>query len=392
VDKLPETIFNRLKIGSNADCSIASQIADQIRWLIVTNEVRPGEKLPSVRGLAEYLNINFHTVRAAYRLLEESNLIFTRQGQGSTVIEYSSSTIVSNNTTPTHTFGIIVPDLRNPFYPSFLNGAAYVASQHNVLVITCDTQEQIHLGKAFFEMLITKRVDGMLISPFGVYPDPKDQFSIDQFYDFPIPLVFVDRPNVNGYSVLLDARGAGYKSTQHLIDHGHKKIAILTGNRKIPTLNECYRGYLSALEENGLQFDEHLVVEVNEFSYHEGYQAAVNLIQKGLLPSAIFAAGDMLAIGAMKALRENGIRIPEDVAFTGYNDIDVSNYVSPALTSVSTPVRQMGEESTKLLLKLVSKQPVSRQPIVMDTTLVIRESCGCRPEKIIPHLNEKGSI
>lgn len=377
-DEIPETIFQRLKVGFNQDCSIASQIAEQIRWLIVTNEIGTGAKLPPVRHLAEYLDVNLHTIRAAYRQLEESKLITTRQGLGSIVIDYAPSAIVSNNALPTNTFGIIVPDLQNPFYPSFLNGAARIANQHNVLIITCDTQEQIPLGKAFFEMLISRRVDGIIVAPWGLYPDVEDMFSTGDFYDFPIPLVFVDRPNVRGYSVLLDAVGSGYQATQHLIDHGHKKIAIFTGSLKIPTLHECYQGYRLALEKHGLVLDEGLVMEVNEFSYEAGYNAALELIREDRLPPAIFAAGDMLAIGAMKALREHGYRIPQDVAFSGYNDIDVSNYISPSLTSVTIPVRQMGEESLQMLLKLVNNQPVSKPPLLLQTELVIRESCGCQ--------------
>lgn len=373
-----EIIFKRLQVGLNENCSLASQIADQIRWLIVVNEIKPGDILPSVRTLADHLNVNLHTVRAAYRLLEGSNLISTRQGLGSVVLEYDPSATVATNTLPTNTFGIIVPDLQNPFYPSLLSGAGKVASAQNVLMITCDTREHTTLGKAFFDMLIAKRVDGMLLSPMGSYPSTIDYFDSGEFYDFPIPLVFVDRPNIKGYSVILDGKGAGFKGTQHLIGHGHQKIAMLTGNLDIPTLHTVYEGYQEALENGGLSFDERIVVDVKEFSYQAGYLAGLKLIEEHLLPSAIFAAGDMLAIGAMKALREHAIRIPEDVAIVGYNDIDICNFVSPTLTSITISAEKMGEESARLLLALMNKQSVSRQPLTIPTALVIRESCGCK--------------
>ncbi len=377
-----EIIFQRLQVGLNENCSIASQIADQIRWLIVVNEIKAGDILPSVRTLADHLHVNLHTVRAAYRLLEETKLISTRQGLGSIVLDYDPSKTVSTHMLPTNTFGIIVPDLQNPFYPSFLSGAAKVASAHNVLMITCDTREKNTIGKAFFDMLIAKRVDGIIISPLGTDPEPSDFFDYGTFYDFPIPLVFADRPNVKGYSVLLDGKGAGYKGTQHLIDHGHRKIAMLTGNLSIPTLYTVYEGYREALEKNSLVLDDRLVIDVKEFSYQAGYRATVQLIENHLLPSAIFAAGDMLAIGAMKALREHAIRMPQDVAIVGYNDIDACDYAAPSLTSITIPMEKMGEESAKLLLALMKKQKVSRQPIMMPTELVIRESCGChRPDR-----------
>jgi len=373
-----DIIFQRLQVGVNENCSIASQIADQIRWLIVVNEIKSGDILPSVRLLADHLNINLHTVRAAYHMLEELKLISTRQGLGSVVLDYDPSATVATNMLPTNTFGIIVPDLQNPFYPSFLSGAGKIASAQNVLMITCDTHEKVTLGKAFFDMLIAKRVDGIIVSPMGSYPTTTDFFDTSEYYDFPIPLVFADRPNVKGYSVLLDGKGAGFKGTQHLVQHGHRKIAMLTGNLTIPTLYTVYEGYQEALESNGLKLDERIVIDVKEFSYQAGYRAALQLIENHLLPSAIFAAGDMLAIGAMKALRENAIRIPEDVAIIGYNDIDVCGFVAPALTSITIPMEKMGEESAKLLIALMNKQNIPRQPLTMPTELVIRGSCGCK--------------
>jgi LacI family transcriptional regulator len=380
MDQQPSDRFQRIKVGINTNCSIPSQVADQLRWLIVTGEIKVGEKLPPVRNLADQLKVNLHTVRAAYRVLEDSHLIETRQGLGSVVVEYAPSETVTSNELPTHTIGIIVPDLQNPFYPALLSGAAKVAREHNVLMITCDTKEQVTTGKAFFDMLISKRVDGMLISPMGASSSTADFFSNSEFFDFPIPLVFIDRPDVKGYSVLLDARGSGFKATRHLIEHGHQQIGMFTGDLCIPTLHECYEGYLSALDSAGIHYDPAILVEVKEFSYEAGYRAALQLIQKSILPKAIFAAGDMLAIGAMKALRENHIRVPQDVAIAGYNDIDVSNYVTPALTSVTIPVAQMGEASANLLIQLLNNQAVNRKPVLMPTELIIRESCGCRPK------------
>lgn len=381
MDSILDIVFNRLEVKLNAGSSFASQIADQIRWLIVTSEIKPGVKLPPVRNLADQLGVNLHTVRAAYRLLEDSELITTRQGVGSVVLEYSASAIVSNNPVLTNTIGIIVPDLQNPFYPLLVNGVSRVANDQNVLVIISDTTEKVALGNAFVDMLISKKVDGILVSSFGTQPLTDDRFSDGDFFNFPVPLVFIDRPHIRGYSVNLDARGAGFKTTQHLIDHGHRSIAVITGCLQVPTLCECYQGYREALDANGLVFDDRLGVEVQGFTYQEGYEAALELIHRGRLPSAIFAAGDILAIGAMKALKENGIRVPEDVAIMGYNDIDVSDFVSPLLSSVTIPVREMGEASAKMLLKLVNKQPVEQTCILMPTELVIRESCGCHPKK-----------
>ena len=377
MQKSSEIIFQRLQVQHKQDCSFAVQIADQIRWLIVSNQINPGDRLPPVRELAGHLQVNLHTVRAAYRRLEENNLIFTRRGLGSVVADYQPADTIMANNIPTHTFGVIVPDLGNPFYPAFLSGAADVAQQNHVLLITCDTQERYSLGKAHFEMLITKKVDGMLIAPWGLDPDEEDIFN-GEFYDYPIPLVFVDRPNVAGYAALLDAFNAGLLATQHLIEHGHKRIAMITGSLVVPTLHQVYQGYCSALENESLALDESLVIQAHGFTYDEGYRCVQRLIRNRQLPGAIFAAGDMYAVGAMKALREQRIRVPEDVAIVGYNNIDVADYTQPALTSVSTPIRELGRQSAQLLLRLVSREPVPEKHVILPSELVIRESCGCQ--------------
>ncbi len=372
-----EVIFNSVQVDQKLDCSIVAQIADQIHWLIVSKQINPGDRLPAVRKLADHLHVNLHTVRAAYHRLEGSKMICTRRGLGSLVVNYEPSDTISTNSMPTHTFGVIVPDLGNPFYPAFLSGAARIAQQQHVLLITSDTQERYSLGKAYFEMMIAKRVDGMLILPWGFNAEDGESVNGD-LYNYPIPLVFVDQPNVDGYSVLLDSKKAGILATQHLIEHGHKKVAMITGRLSSPTLHQVFQGYRSTLEKNGLPFHPQLVIEANDFSYAEGYRVTKSLIETRQLPTAIFAAGDMYAVGAMKALRENNLRVPEDVAIVGYNNIDVSNFTIPTLTSVSTPIHDLGVKSAELLLKLVKREEVARDKIILPSQLIVRESCGCQ--------------
>ena len=374
--KISELIYQQLHLQLDHDCSIAGQIANHIRWLIVSKQINPNDKLPPIREMADHLNVNFHTIRAAYKRLEDNNLIATRRGLGSVVIKHQTADTIITNSISSQTFGVIVPDLGNPFYPAFLSGAARIAQQHHILLITCDSQESYNSGKAQFEMLITKGVDGMLIAPWGLSPHSEEIFK-GQFYDFPIPLVFVDRPNIEGYSVLLDAENAGFQATQHLINHHHTDIAIITGNLSVPTLGQVYQGYLTALKDNNLPFNPDMVYETNEFSFAEGYRCTQMLINGKHLPSAVFTAGDMFAVGALKALREHHIRVPEDIAIVSYNNIDLAEFTNPSLTSVSTPITNLGEQSAELLFKLVNHLPVKNRNIILPSKLIIRESCGC---------------
>ncbi len=376
-------IFDRVRIDEKQDRPLVAQIADQIHWLIVSKQINPGDRLPPVRELARHLQINLHTVRAAYHRLEENKMIYTRRGIGSVVVDYDLSDTICTNRILTHTFGVIVPDLANPFYPAFLSGAARVAQKHHVLLMTSDTQDNRKLAKAYFEMLIAKHVDGILLAPWGMGPHDDNIVSIvnGDLYNYPVPLVFVDQPDVDGYAVLLDSKNAGFLATQHLIEHGHTKIAIITGRLSVPTLYQVFEGYLSALELHGLKYCPQLVIEADNFSYAEGYRVTRTLIESGNLPTAIFAAGDMFAVGAMKALREKKLQVPGDVAIVGYNNIDVANFTQPTLTSVSTPIQELGEKSAELLLKLVNREPVAQRKIVLPSRLIVRESCGCQPSK-----------
>ena len=376
--KAKEIIFQKLKVEDNQDCSFAAQIADQIHWLIVSKQIQPGDRLPSIRKLADHLNVNLHTVSAAYHRLEDNRLIATRQGLGSVVVEYQPADTIFNTSIPTHTFGVIVPDLGNPFYPAFLSGAAKVAQENHVHLMPSDTQEPHSLGKAHFDMRIAKRVDGMLIAPWGFRHDGEDEFFQGDFYDYPIPLVFVDQPHIRGHAVLLDAKNAGFLATEHLAQHGHDEIAMISGDLSVPTLNEVYQGYLSALDRAGLSPSPDLLIECRGFTYQEGCRAANQLIESGRLPTAIFAAGDLFAVGAMKALRDAQIRIPEDVAIVGYNNVDLANYTTPTLTSVSTPIHELGRKSARLLLDLVSGRPIPQKQMTLPSRLVVRQSCGCR--------------
>jgi DNA-binding LacI/PurR family transcriptional regulator len=367
-----------LKIEIRNEKQIAATLADQLMWLIASGQIRAGERLPSVRTLARQLGIHLHTVRAAYHKLEEHHLVRTRPGAGTIVQEYEALALADRTSgTPTHTVGVIVPDLANPFYPQLLSGIEQVARDKHILLITCDTQEDHQKGKEYLKLLIAKRVDGLIIAPYGLHHHGGDQENGLPDPCCPVPVVYVDRPELTSANVLLDAAGAGYAATRHLIEHGHTEIAIITGRRDIVTLQQCYSGYRNALEESDCELDPERVFEVDKFSFEIGYAAAQNMLARRALPTAIFIAGDLLAVGAMRAFREGGLRIPEDIAIIGYNDIPLSAYTVPPLTSVRTPTYELGVMAMRRLGSIIQGIEDNPAPIILPTTLVRRRSCGC---------------
>jgi len=324
-----------------------------------------------------HLGINLHTVRAAYLKLEENNLIVTRHGTGSMVLPFDRMQIAENGSSLlSNTVGVIIPDSANPFYPKIISGISEIAAQHHILLITCDTHESHLAGKEYLDMMIAKKVDGVIIAPYGLQVE---NYGNDNpcVPNCPIPIVYIDCPNEPGYAVLIDAENAGFKATQHLIDHGHQRIAIITGNTQVSTLYQCFSGYKKALEINGISIEESFISEENFFSNAAGYQSTQKFLSLEKIPTAIFAAGDLYAIGAMRAVFDHGLRVPEDIAIVGYNNIDVSAYIEPKLTTINTPMYEMGVLSMQMLKKLIHNEPVSEQRIILPTELIVRRSCGC---------------
>ena len=371
-------IYKVLVIDPKDAKALPAQLSDQITWLIASGQLKPGDKLPTIRSLAEFLGINLHTVRSAYKRLEEQRLIRTRRGDGSTVLEfgammYATKTSIHN----TNTVGIIVPSLGNPFYPELIRGVEEVASERNILSIACNCQENEEQGQVFLDMLVAKQVDGLILAPYGLnLKRPSNVETSGQ--PLAVPVVFVDRPGESGYCVLLDAEGAGYQATEHLIrEHGVDRIAMITGNIRVPTLAQCYEGYRRALEENDCGYDRSLVIQVDEFSYNSGYQATERLMDLDHKPQAIFASGDMLAIGAIRALYDKGMQVPDDVPVVGYNNIEVAAYMQPRLTSVHAPAYELGVASMEMLYKLIQGEAIDQSIITLPTKLVVRDSCGC---------------
>jgi DNA-binding LacI/PurR family transcriptional regulator len=372
------SVLNELAVDPETDMSLWLQLKRQLIWLIASDQLKAGEKLPSVRQLANHLGINLHTVRAAYRKLEADGLVATRHGSGTVVLKYDPIRLSQGVArVRTYTIGVLVPRLSNPFYPAFLQGVENIARQHHSLLFICNTDDDPPTGKAYLDLLIAKQVDGLIVAPCGLKLDwEPNPTGLDQAIS-PIPMVYVDRPEETGYAVLLDSEWAGYSATNHLVKHGHSRIGLISCYLDTPTVRQCYQGYVQALELAGLSSPPELIATASAFTVSAGYESAQSLLDSRNPPTAIFAAGDLLAIGAMQAAKERGLNIPDDVALVGYNDLDLANLIEPPLTTVAAPIYELGVVSMQMLQQLIDEEPVERQRIILPTQLVIRRTCGC---------------
>jgi LacI family transcriptional regulator len=258
----------------------------------------------------------------------------------------------------------------DPYFPRLTQGVAQACNQHNYTLgfFLVETKED--------EMNIFPRIshkgllDGILLQT----AQQGDRL-IDRLANSDFPVVVLGRPfNTNGISYLdVDNVNAAYQAVYHLIRLGYKRIGTITGGMKGTTGIDRKDGYLQAIREQGWVVDEGLIVE-GDFSEKSGYVAMKQLLLAK--PDAIFAASDAMAIGAIWAAREAGLRIPTDIAFVGFDDLPIASQSDIRLTTVRQPIIQFGAKAVDTLIDLIQNGIKPSRRIIMETELIIRDSCG----------------
>lgn len=211
-----------------------------------------------------------------------------------------------------------------------------------------------------------------------VLMDKMDYRLIFRLKERGLPFVLINKSNSSASCVTADYMEGAKAATQHLIELGHKKICCLRGDLLIDSDRYRLAGYKAALESHNLEIDENLVIN-GSFLEEKSFKQVGQLLKKGLKFSALFAISDVMAIGAMRAIKAAGLRIPEDVAVVGFDDIVLAPYLQPSLTTVRLPMLDMGKKAVEILIKKMSKKPdfeVAPERVVVKTGLIIRESCG----------------
>jgi DNA-binding LacI/PurR family transcriptional regulator len=374
-------LLEKISINPHLDTTLAQQLSQQFTWFIASGQIQPDELLPSVRQLGQQLGINMLTVRSAYQKLEADGLVKTRQGLGTIVLPYDPHRMAQiASETRSHTVGVIVPSLTNPFYQLFLQGVETIANQSQTMLFMCVTHDDPGEARRYYAQLAAKNVDGILLasqddSPF-ILPDIKPEGPGSH----PLPLVAVDWPASSGYSVALDLENAGYQATRHLLEHGHRRVGLITFALDLPNVRPVNQGYQRALEEANIASDPRWVAAVHGFDTKAGAEGARRLLTLEQPATAIFAISDLLATGAMCAVQQAGLQIPQEMAVVGFNDIPLAALVNPPLTTVAAPAYSMGQEAMKMLQSLIAGKRPAHRKIVLPTSLVVRQSCGAHDQ------------
>jgi LacI family transcriptional regulator len=285
-----------------------------------------------------------------------------------------------------HTIGLIVSDIRNPFFASVARGVEDVAQEQGYTLVLCNSDENAERETACLGALETRAIDGVLLASSGV---ASEHLSRLVRAGFPIVLVDRDLPELGAPAILLDNEGAAYGAVKHLIAAGHLRIAMISGRASISTTTERVAGYRRALREAGLEFDERLLV--SGLSTSQGGAAAANVVlDVHPPPSAIFSGNNLMSIGVLQAIANRGLVVPDDVAMVGFDDFPYpwSDAFRPHLTTVAQPTYELGRRAAELLVARLRSDKThastSMERVTLEGQLVIRESSGALPRAETP--------
>lgn len=287
---------------------------------------------------------------------------------------YQHNTFASNlRRQKTNTIGVSLHELNSNFMTSVLDGIERVTSEAGYDLIIVHSSERYEKEVANASILFHKRVDGLIAS---LAFDTKNLNHFKQFEEKSIPIIFFDRVDESSHhtKVVIDNHKGGYMATQHLIELGCKRIAMLTATLKRNVYAQRHKGYMDALSDNHIIYKKELVL-VKDLSEQSGLEAAQEILKMKPMPDGLFVTNDFTAAVCMHALKEQGIRIPEDIAIVGFNNDAICKIVDPQLTTIDYPGQQMGELAATTLINQL-KNPVSGQvnTVVLNHKLIVRGS------------------
>jgi LacI family transcriptional regulator len=329
---------------------------------------------PTIHDIARELKISASTVS---RALNDNPRISLKTKEKIKVVAaslgYRPNTLASNlRNKKSNTIGIVVPLINRHFFSSVISGVEDIAYKAGYTVVISQSNDLATKEINIVQSMFSNRVDGLIIS-IAMQTNTFEHLKI--FRKKHIPLVFFDRavPEIETDKIVVDDFAGGFRVTQHLIDQGYQRIGHLAGPQNLMTYFDRKNGYKEALSKNGIQYDESLVI-INTLTSDEGISAVQQLMKLSNPPDAIFCGNDTTALSAMIYLRDQGIRIPQDIGIVGFSNEPFSKVVSPSISTIAQPGFKMGQKAAELIIRQIETKERTYQTIVLPTELIIRES------------------
>jgi LacI family transcriptional regulator len=272
----------------------------------------------------------------------------------------------------TNIIGMIIPDITNPFFPAVVRGAEDMAFSNGYRLVLCNTDNDHTKELAHLKELRTFLPSGLIVIPSDFSDLTRES---DSYRKSGAAVVCVDRlpPRWQGDSVTADNEMGSYRATRHLLQLGHRQIAMITGPLRLTNAEQRLKGFRRAMKKQGIEIGPEYIQETS-FDIRGGRIKAQLLLRMVPAPTAIFAGNDMIAMGVLHAIRDLGLRCPDDVSVIGFDDLDFAALMNPSLSSVYQPGYQLGVNAARILLDHVKGEDRPPQHIVLETELKLRES------------------
>ncbi len=271
----------------------------------------------------------------------------------------------------TYTLGVLIPDITNPFFAEIARGVEDAANKNGFNVILCNTDDKLKKERTYLDILKERRVDGLILGTAHI----KDKSILElEKKKFPYILISRNIEKLSKNCIIIDDVKGGIMATEYLIKLGHRRIAHITGPLKTRSALNRLKGYKLTLKEYEIEYKDELVGE-GDFRIKGGYQVMKRFLKLTEPPTAIFAANDLLALGAMQTIQKKNFHIPEDFSVIGFNDIKLASFIYPPLTTIRQPMLEMGASSVKMLIKIIEEGEFNQRKLMLKPELIIRESC-----------------
>jgi LacI family transcriptional regulator len=276
----------------------------------------------------------------------------------------------------TGTLAVIVPDVANPFFTAIVRAAEEVARRADYHVILCDTRADLGVERGVIEELIAHRVEGAVIAPVS----DRTATHLRRLAEFGVPFVLIDRriPGVDCDVVLGDSSSGARQLVEHLVSLGHRRIGFIVESDDVSTARDRRAGYEAALKAAGIALDPALVAHAAP-DPSGGSAGMSRLLELEERPTAVFTVNNLVALGAIEAVRAAGLEVPDDVALVCFDDIEYASRLYPFLTAMEQPAQTFGTLGTQLLLERIEgRGPERRHEVVLPGEFIIRKSCGAK--------------
>ncbi|MGG1691812.1 LacI family DNA-binding transcriptional regulator [Heyndrickxia ginsengihumi] len=270
----------------------------------------------------------------------------------------------------TQTILVVIPDITNTFFSNVLRGIESVATAYGYQVLLGDAQNIVERERSYLDNLGQRKADGVIL--LTARTDQKVLEELSEQYPVVLACEYYEGSNLP--TVSIDNISSARKATEYLISLNHKKIAHISGPLKVVVGRDRLKGFHQAMAHHGLPI-ESLLVQEGDFSYESGFNLMKKLLMLDEIPTAVFAANDEMAMGAIKAAKAKGIRVPDDLSVIGFDDIKFASIFEPALTTIAQPTFEIGKKAMELLLKLINNEELEKDQFMLADKLIVRDSC-----------------